>query len=156
MPADADAALQLLLDERAIRALGLAFAGAIDRKEWATYAATFAEDGSFDIEGQVRTGLEAITAGPARDLAKFDRLQHHVSNQVVEVEGDEATGGWYVIAVHVPDADRPFEHADLGARYRFRCQRTADGWRFAEVTLRVAWTGGVDLFRVEDVPEDAA
>jgi uncharacterized protein (TIGR02246 family) len=156
MPTDVDGALQLLLDEREIRGLSLAFAGAIDRKEWARYAATFAEDATFDIEGQRRTGPEEIAAGPARDLAKFDRLQHHVTNQVVEVDGDTATGGWYAIAVHVPDAARPGEHADVGVRYRFTCARTDAGWRFTEVELRVVWSGGVAGFVVEDRPGDAA
>ena len=70
----------------------LAFGAALDNKDWQAYGATFAEDGEFEIMGQRRVGREAITAGPARDLAKFDRLQHLIANQVVRVSGYEATG----------------------------------------------------------------
>jgi uncharacterized protein (TIGR02246 family) len=144
-----DPDLRLLLDEREIRALILRFGGSLDRKDWAAYAETFAEDGEFEIMGQRRTGRDAIGAGPERDLAKFDRLQHLVANETIDVDGDEASGQWYLFGIHVPSADRPDEHADIGGCYRFRCRRTPEGWRFSEVVIEVLWTAGM-TFAVED------
>lgn len=135
--------LRLLLDEREILALAVAFGTALDRKDWAAYAATFAEDGTFEIMGQQRVGRAAIAAGPARDLERFDRLQHLVANQIIDVDGDEARGQWYLFGIHVPDAERPAQHADIGGCYRFHCRRTAEGWRFADVRLEVLWHAGL-------------
>ncbi len=94
-------------DEQAIRELIRGAWAAIDRKEWDVYADAFAEDGTFEIWGQRRRGREAIADGPARDLTKFDRLQHIITNEIVRVTGDDAEGQWYAIAVHVPEASRP-------------------------------------------------
>jgi uncharacterized protein (TIGR02246 family) len=144
-----ESTLQLLLDERELRALMVAFGSALDRKDWAAYAETFAADGEFEIMGQRRAGHEAIAAGPARDLEKFAALQHLVANQTVAVDGDEATGQWYLFGIHVPDGERRDRHADIGGCYRYRARRTPDGWRFSDVRLEVLWTSGMN-FGIDD------
>lgn len=144
----ANANLKRLLDEAEIGRLLLGFAAALDAKDWASYAATFTEDGVFEIMGQKRRGREEIAAGPARDLARYHALQHYSTNHVINVEGDRATASHYVIGVHVPDAGAPERHADVGGRYHCECLRTADGWRLKHVRIEVLWSGGED-FRVE-------
>jgi len=144
--------VQRLIDEADIRDLILRFALALDAKDWRAYAETFAPDAVFEIMGQRRTGRDAIAAGPERDLLRYDRLQHVVANQVVHVDGDIAHGGWYVIAIHVPDGGTPDRHADAGARYRFVARRTGEDWHFSEVVLEMVWTAGME-FRIEDEPE---
>jgi uncharacterized protein (TIGR02246 family) len=144
-----DPTLQTLLDERDIRALIRGGWAAIDRKDWDTYANAFAADGVFEIMGQRRHGREEIVAGPARDLAHFAALQHVITNEIVEVDGDEAHGQWYAIAVHVPSAEEPDRHADVGLRYRFTARRTDEGWRLADVALEPLWTSGLSF----DIPD---
>jgi uncharacterized protein (TIGR02246 family) len=146
--------LQLLLDEREIRNLTLSAWAAIDGKDWEGYANVFTEDGEFEIMGQRRKGREEIVAGPARDLTKFDGLQHIVTNQIVAVDGDRAEGQWYTIAVHVPDGSDPASHADVGLRYRFTARREAEGWLFTEVVLDILWTSGMS-FGIEEHSADA-
>jgi uncharacterized protein (TIGR02246 family) len=148
-----DPELQRLVDERDIRDLiRTAWAG-IDAKDFDVYADAFAEDGEFEILGQRRKGRTEIVSGPARDLTKYAGLQHIVTNEIVRVDGDAAHGQWYAIAVHVPSAEDPGTHADVGLRYRFRARREAVGWRFAEVALEVVWTSGMG-FAIEE-PADA-
>ena len=125
---------------------------AIDRKDWDAYADGFAEDGEFEIMGQRRKGRDAIVAGPARDLAKFDGLQHFIMNEIVDVDGDRASGQWYAIAVHVPDASDAGTHADVGLRYRFKVRREDVGWRFEEAVIDVIWSSGMS-FGIEEPPE---
>jgi uncharacterized protein (TIGR02246 family) len=122
---------------------------AIDRKDWDAYADAFAPDGEFEILGQRRKGRDEIVAGPARDLVKYDRLQHLVMNEIVDVAGDLATGQWYAIAVHVPDASDPGTHADVGLLYHFTARRDARAWRFTEVSLAPIWTAGIS-FAIEE------
>jgi uncharacterized protein (TIGR02246 family) len=145
MSEDIAGAVQELLDERAIRELLHAFVHGLDGKDWDGYAATFAPDGTFEIMGQRRTGREEIAAGPARDLARFDRLQHFLTNVVIRVDGDDATAQAYLLGVHVPEAADTSTHADIGARYRYRCRRTDEGWRFASVKLEIVWSGGLSF-----------
>jgi uncharacterized protein (TIGR02246 family) len=143
--------VQRLIDEADIRDLILRFAQALDAKDWRGYAETFAPDAVFEIMGQHRSGRDAIAAGPERDLQRYDRLQHFVANQVVQVDGDVARGRWYVIAIHIPDAGAPDRHADAGARYRFVAHRTGEDWHFSEVVLEMVWTAGME-FRIEEDP----
>ena len=144
--------LERIAAERDVRDLIVSAWAAIDRKDWDTYAAAFAEDGEFEILGQRRTGRANIAAGPARDLAKYDGLQHIVTNVIVRVDGDAADGQWYATAIHVPDASQPDRHADVGLVYRFSARRGTDGWHFAEVVIRPVWSSGIG-FEIEDAPE---
>lgn len=144
--------LQRLIDEADVHSLILRFALSLDSKDWQGYADTFASDAVFEIMGQRRSGRDAIAAGPKRDLQRFDRLQHIVANQQVQIDGDIARGGWYAIAIHVPDASTPDRHADAGVRYRFVARRTDDTWHFTEVILEPVWTAGMEL-RFPDAPE---
>ncbi len=137
--------------ERDVHDLIISAWAAIDRKDWDTYANAFAQDGEFEILGQRRRGRSEIVAGPARDLAKFDGLQHIISNVIVRVDGDEASGQWYCIAIHVPDAARLDQHADVGLRYRFQARRGPEGWHFAEVVITPVWASGMS-FEIEDAP----
>jgi SnoaL-like protein len=99
----------------------------------------------FEILGQRRHGRDEIVAGPARDLAGYHALQHIITNELVDVDGDEAAGQWYAIAVHVPDGAQPRRHADVGLRYRFTAKRRDEGWRLADVALEVLWTAGLSF-----------
>lgn len=132
-------------DELAIRRLIVSTWAALDRQDWDTYAAAWDDDGVFEILGQLRRGRPEIAAGPAGDLVKYDAVQHVIANELIDVVGDQASGQWYAIAMHVPDSTRPSEHADAGVRYTFRARRRSDGWRFSEVRLGLVWTAGLPL-----------
>ena len=125
---------------------------AIDRKDWDAYANAFVEDGEFEIMGQRRKGRAEIVDGPARDLAKYDGLQHLVMNEIVEVDGDRASGSWYAIAVHVPDNASLDAHADVGLRYGFQARCDDGAWRFTEAAIQIIWTSGMS-FGIEGRPE---
>ncbi|MFZ0386830.1 MAG: nuclear transport factor 2 family protein [Solirubrobacteraceae bacterium] len=131
-----------LVDRVEITKLMLTFVGSLDRRDWAGYAQTFTEDGVFEIMGQRRIGHAEIAAGPERDLGGFARTQHFSTNHTIELAGDSATATHDLLAVHVPDAGRPDEHADIGGLYRCQCTRTAEGWRFEHVALEICWTAG--------------
>lgn len=115
---------------------------ALDSKDWTTYSEGFTEDGEFVIAGQSRKGHSEIAAGPARDLDKYDALQHFVMNELVHVDGRQAKGSWYAIAIHVPDRDAPGVHADVGLRYAFHAMCEGGRWRFLRVMVEPVWTAG--------------
>jgi uncharacterized protein (TIGR02246 family) len=150
-----DARLQRLLAEAEIRDLLLAFANGLDDKDWAAYASTFTEDGVFEILGQRRVGRAEIAAGPERDLTSFDRTQHFSTNHLIAVDGDAATTRSYLLGVHLPRADQPAVHTDIGGCYHCTCLRTDEGWRFTHVRLEVWWIAGTP-FAIEDAPATSA
>jgi uncharacterized protein (TIGR02246 family) len=138
-------ALQRLLDEAEVRRLILTFSRALDEQDWESYANTFAQDGVFEILGQRRVGRAEIAAGPARDLTRYEHTQHYSTNHWIDVDGDRAAASHHLLAIHVPDAARPGQHADMGGRYVCECRRTEEGWRFSEVRLEVWWSGGIEF-----------
>jgi uncharacterized protein (TIGR02246 family) len=141
-------------DRAEISQLLLTFVNSLDARDWDGYANTFTPDGVFEIMGQRRTGRAEIAAGPARDLGGFGRTQHFSSNHVIELARDTATARHYLLAVHVPDAARPAEHADIGGQYTCDCVRTAEGWRFRSVSLEIWWTAG-EHFRLQPAGDEA-
>jgi uncharacterized protein (TIGR02246 family) len=147
--------VQRLFDEAEIRDLLLAFAHGLDGKDWAAYARTFTEDGAFEILGRRRVGRAEIAAGPERDLTRFDRTQHFSANQVIAVDGDSATARSYLLGVHLPHADEPDVHTDVGGCYHCTCRRTDEGWRFSHVRLEVWWSTGTP-FAIDDAPATPA
>jgi uncharacterized protein (TIGR02246 family) len=131
-----------LMDEAAIKRLLLSVGAALDKKDWDTYANCYVEDGVFEILGQRRVGRDEIVDGPKRDLERFDRLQHLHFNHFIDVDGDRASVSHYMIAIHVPDAQDPQSHADIGGRYSGSCVRTDDGWKLSQLRLEIFWTAG--------------
>jgi len=134
-----------LADEAAVRALLDRFGQMLDEKDWQGYAATFAEDGSFEIFGERRVGRAEIARGPERDLSRFERTQHFTSNHVVVIDGDEARTRSNLLAVHIPSLAEPDRHADVGARYHGLAKRTPEGWRLAEMRIEPLWSAGIPL-----------
>jgi uncharacterized protein (TIGR02246 family) len=149
MDLEMEAQVRRLLDVTEMSRLLVAFGAALDEKDWVAYAETFTEDGTFEIMGQVRRGREEIAAGPERDLARYDRLQHFSSNHRIQVGGDAATASHYLIAVQVPDGRQASRHADVGGRFVCECRRTPQGWKLSRPRVEVLWTGGQDV-RIEE------
>lgn len=147
-----DPRLQKLLDRAEITDLMVSFGAALDNKDWAAYANCFTEDGSFTIMGQTRHGREAIADGPARDLTRYDGLQHIMTNHRITIDGDRATSINYLFGIHIPDASNPGQHADIGARYDCQCVRTPDGWKLAEAEITPIWEAGLE-FRIAPVAD---
>jgi len=106
-------------------------------------AACFAENGTLEFPGAVATGPAAIVAaltsgGPADPARTF--VRHHVTNPLIEVEGDTATARSYftVYSNNGPD------HAGT---YNDRLVHTSAGWRLAHRQVRIDWQSPTTLFR---------
>ena len=95
-----ESALQTLLDKDAIRDLVLLYSRAIDRKDLALLGDLYTEDAvdthGTDFSGSVPDYLKFIES-----CAPFMPYSgHHVCNHLISVDGDEAKGEVYVLAVH--------------------------------------------------------
>lgn len=140
----ADRETTLAADRDAIRDLLARYTYNGDRGRIAELAACFADDGVIEFPGNRATGPAAIAAvlsggsGPRNPALSF--VRHHITNPLIEVDGDTATARSY-FAVHTDIGP------DHSGTYSDRLIRTTAGWRFAHRLVRIDWQSAGSLFR---------
>ncbi|MET8169039.1 nuclear transport factor 2 family protein [Streptomyces sp. NPDC005329] len=138
--------IQWLVDRAAISDLLIDFARALDDKDWAGYAANYAENGVLAIRpGITHAGRTGMADFVAASLGRYAGTHHLSTNHAITIDEDSATTRSYLVAAHVLDADDPYRHADGAGWYRCRLQRTQEGWRFTHVTLEIRYLSGEAL-----------
>ena len=114
-------------DELAIRALVARYADAVCRRDPDAWAATWAEDCRWDLGGGRVTSGRAETLDLWRTaIAKYNWVGQVVTSGLVDVEGDQARGWWYLIEFNRRAQGDGTMH--LG-HYDDDYVRTPDGWR---------------------------
>jgi hypothetical protein len=129
-------------DERAIRALALAYAHHADRREPELLAELFEPEAELRMVWRTGTPAPAVSRGH-RQIAKvvgalrqFATTFHFVGNHLVDVADDEATGEVYCEAHHL--TAEGVDHV-MFIRYQDRYRRGGGRWRFAERETFVEW-----------------
>lgn len=111
-----------------------------DRNEPDAVAALFTDDAVIDYGPEVAPirGRDEIASRIAPGLNEiFAASSHHISNTTVTFDGaDAATGMAYVYAWVRYRNGSP--DANMWGQYHCRFRRTAEGWRIAELVLKVA------------------
>jgi uncharacterized protein (TIGR02246 family) len=137
----ADAGLQVLLDERAIRALATGYAHFVDRREAEGLIALFTEDGALTGSGVNRRGHGEIGAIPAMMRKRFSQTYHIVHNHRISLDGDTATGEVYSQAHHLSQAeDGRTRDYIMAITYRDAYVRRDGAWLFKARDLDIQWT----------------
>ncbi len=129
-----EAALQTLLDKDAIRDLALLYSRAIDRKDSALLRDLYTEDAT-DTHGTDFSGNVTDYIAFIESTAPYMPYSgHHVCNHLISLDGDQAHGEVYVLAVHCLGAEDGPKMEDWHVvRYMDDYRRCADGkWRFAK------------------------
>lgn len=141
IPAGGDPGAPLGADDRAaIADLLYAYAWHLDRNEPEEVGEVFCEDASLDYGPEVPTivGRREIVAAVARGQEEiFAGCSHHITNVRISPGGaGEAAVTAYVYSWTSYRSGAP--DGDMWGQYHCRMRRTADGWRIAEMVLRVA------------------
>ncbi len=126
-------------DIEAIRKLKAQYCYAVDDGRADSVAELFAEDALCDLEsfGGKHQGREAIRAFYRKLLAQMIPAIHSVSNPLITVDGDRATGLWYLlVAVIRAGETQPLR---IAARYHDRYVREHGSWRIAEMRLETLY-----------------
>ncbi|WP_296675622.1 nuclear transport factor 2 family protein [Novosphingobium sp.] len=136
--------MTIAADRDAIRDLLARYTYNGDRGRVTDLAACFADDGVLEYPGNAATGPASIAAAlsegsdPRNPALTF--VRHHITNPLIEVDGDTATARSYFTV-----------HTDIGpdhsGTYNDRLMRTPAGWRFSRRLVRVDWQAGGSLFR---------
>jgi 3-phenylpropionate/cinnamic acid dioxygenase small subunit len=136
--------LQELADRTAIVDAAIAYATALDTRDWKALGALFTDDACWEYSGSGERlyGPDAIIARISAGLERLDATHHLNGNHVATVRGDEAEHTCYYQAQHVrlglPDGEKFLG----GGRYDDRLRRTPDGWRFTHRRLTSVWSEG--------------
>ncbi|MFB6169571.1 MAG: nuclear transport factor 2 family protein [Haloarculaceae archaeon] len=126
-------------DVAAIQRLKHEYCYAIDGGDYEEWASLFTEDGRFVRDnGDTFEGHDELYGFASEGFDEaFDHSAHVVTNPVIDVDGDEATGNWYLLLF--------YENADGGAGWTQAMYddeyRKVDGeWKVAasQVTYGVA------------------
>ncbi len=149
--------LRELLDRDAIQATMFRFGRALDTRDWPLYRACLTDP--------VRIDFSDLTGAPARTVAADDwtrfaaacldpiRAHHQTTNMQVDIEGDHATGVFYMAARH----HRPGSRGDSGylqlGWYDADLIRDDAAWRVRKLRQRIQWCEGnpalIDVTRPE-------
>ncbi|MCW2622325.1 MAG: hypothetical protein JWL64_1927 [Frankiales bacterium] len=136
-----DADRQAWQDERAVQAICVRYATALDDRDWEQLRRCFTPDAVVVYEGIAEcTGYEAVEARCRSALAPFARTQHLIGNVVVDLDGDLAGASCYVQAQHVRAGAEGAVNVTLVGRYRDEFVRGDDGWRIRRRHLETWWT----------------
>ncbi|MEN9289948.1 MAG: hypothetical protein RL317_1571 [Pseudomonadota bacterium] len=130
-------ALQLALDRAELRHLAELYSQGADRRDKAIWQRIFAPEIVIEGPGFRNAGLADVVATLDTLDQMFRTTQHCVSNQIVAVQGDTASGETYCVADHLlKDADSILVWA---IRYQDRWRREGETWLFTHRTLIVDW-----------------
>jgi uncharacterized protein (TIGR02246 family) len=122
-------------DWLAITELKARYCRCLDSKDWAGYAAVYAEDAVLDTTGSGGARVEgraALVAYVRSSISEDTITTHHVHAPEITVDGDTATAIWAMQDRNIWPTGRKL----LGfGHYHERYVRMADGWRIAESKL---------------------
>ncbi len=126
-------------DDLAIRQLTAAYSDAVNRKDVAGMAATYAEDavlsafGAPDVVG--RENIEATFSQMYSDYRWIFQMTH---SGTIEIDGDEAWCRWWVSE---QSQNQEGKGAEFLGVYQDHVIRTGSGWRFARRLLQGVYLG---------------
>jgi hypothetical protein len=130
-------------DITAISQLKYRYLRSLDTKAWDEFADCFVPEATGDYNGLVFDDRAALVSYMRENLPEGFLTMHQVHHPEVAVEGDTATGRWYLQdKVIVPTLQFMLEGA---AFYDDRYVRTPQGWRVAHTGYRRTFEITYDL-----------
>lgn len=136
---------QEISDRLELMDLMVRYSHAVDTRSWNTFDELFTADATIDYTA---FGGPSGTVGEIKDylastLATFPAFQHLVSNPMLTIDGDAATGRtmcFNPMAVSRPEGEAGENKVFFcGLWYLDRFVRTTDGWRIAERSEEKSW-----------------
>ena len=130
------------LDELAIRDLVARYIDAVNRYNAEDWAATWAEDATWDLMGTVVEGREAILQLWQGAMGSFEFALMMLNSGTLSVNGQSATGRWY-LTEHLKMGDGS-TNMTLGV-YDDEYSCESGSWLFSRRSYNVIYQGPPDL-----------
>ncbi len=135
--------MSTLEDIAAIGQLKYRYLRTLDTKQWDDFTDCFLAEATADYNGLVFDDREALVAFMRKNMGEGMLTQHQVHHPEIEVDGDTATGRWYLQDRVIVEAFRFMMEG--AAFYEDRYRRTPDGWRVEHTGYRRTWEMSYDL-----------
>jgi len=132
-------------DRQAITDVLIAYANALDARDWPALTALFTDDAEVDYSsegGPVCHGAAEVVADCERDFAGLDATHHQMGNILVEVEGDTARASSLVQAWHYRAGAPGGSAFLLAGGYEDELVRGGGAWRIRRRKLLVSFLHG--------------
>lgn len=130
--------LQMLIDREEIRDATLRYTRGLDRHETDLLISAYHPDARDDHGGFIGTREEFAEVNNALHAKHWVRHQHHMTNQVIEIEGDSAHCESYIIVNLVRESGI----VDMaGSRYVDRLERRDGVWAITDRVCILEWAG---------------
>jgi len=131
-----------LEDDLALRDLMARYIDAVNRSDGAAWAATWAEDGKWNLLGNEVSGRENIVGLWQQMMGGFEFALMMPSSCLFDIEGDNATGHWY-LQEHTRDKEG--NAASVLSRYRDTYSRVDGQWLYQSRDYDIIYYGPADL-----------
>lgn len=135
--------LEQVTDELAIRRLVDTFCDGVNSRDSGLWGSVWDDEGAtFCLGGIERTGKDIIVAGFVDGIEAYELLVQVAPNGLVEIDGDTATGRWYILEIgQLRSGSSSQQVALCHDEYR----RTAGGWRLRRREVERIYKGDAAL-----------
>lgn len=141
------AKLQMLIDREEIRDATLRYTRGLDRHDTDLLVSAYHPDARDDHGGFIGNREDFATVNNALHSRHWAAHQHHMTNQVIEIDGDMAHCETYVI-VNLVREDGTIDLA--GSRYVDRLERRDGFWAITDRICVLEWAG--ELQKSSQIP----
>lgn len=122
-----------LLDRIEIQELRAAYSRAIDYEDYERATEIFTDDAVVKYRGGTCHGGEEVEAY-WREKVAYEFSMHTVQMPELEIDGDEATGKWYLVVFYeTPDGDEGYVLGWYEDEYR----RVDGDWKISEIDMSI-------------------
>jgi ketosteroid isomerase-like protein len=129
-------------DEIALRNLMARYVDAVNRRDGAAWAATWAEDGSWDLLGTAINGRDNIVGLWQQMMSGFEFAIMMPSSCLFEIDGDQASGHWYLQEY---TRDLEGHSTTVLSRYQDSYSRVDGQWLYQSRAYHFLYQGSADL-----------
>ncbi|WP_422749785.1 nuclear transport factor 2 family protein [Mycobacterium sp. WMMD1722] len=128
-----------MLDEYQLRKLVHRYCRAVDRGDVSALRALYHDDAR-DDHGTFSAGaVDSFVEGIAAARPHLRSMQHHITTQNFEIDGERAEGEIYSIATHTFSAGEREVDVVVGGRYLDRYEKRRGAWKFLERAIVTDW-----------------
>jgi hypothetical protein len=133
--------VEQLVDHDEIATLIHRLGACLDEGRFDDMRSLFVEDATARTPGGLAEGIDAMIVQASRTHSPDEGIQHLISDELIDVDGDRASVRANLIVTFAPRTAAP-ARSSQGEIYHFDAQRTSHGWRLARVEAIPVWTAG--------------
>ena len=134
-------------DIEQIRQLKYRYLRTLDTKQWDEFEACFLPEVTADYNGLRFVDRDALVSYMRENLGPGTITMHHVHHPEITVDGETATGRWYLHDKVIVEAFRFM--LEGAAFYEDRYTRTPEGWRVSHTGYRRTFE---TTYSLDDLP----